>query len=210
MTDLLHHVRVLVALYEDDMEALPGGDNDPVQAWDDVMREFRKAVADADGSTQEEQEAAHTSGLTDRAVALIVGSTQDERGQPPIGEAADTSGLRERLYAEIGKRLTDAEVQKQVEYAGIPLQREPDHATGCDVFRIGGEPRHCDCGFALWDAKRRGVYNWTPPESHLSCLGCGASGDRGPTYCAAHGDWLCEPCVNAIRQPFGDPKEEKP
>jgi hypothetical protein len=97
MTDLLHHVRVLVALYEDDMEALPGGDNDPVQAWDDVMREFRKAVADADGSTQEEQEAAHTSGLTDRAVALIVGSTQDERGQPPIEEAADTSGLREAL-----------------------------------------------------------------------------------------------------------------
>jgi hypothetical protein len=43
------------------------------------------------------QEAAHTSGLTDRAVALIVGSTQDERGQPPIEEAADTSGLREAL-----------------------------------------------------------------------------------------------------------------
>jgi hypothetical protein len=52
---LLHHVRVLVALYEDDMEALPGGDNDPVPAWDDVMRELRKAIADADGSTQEEQ-----------------------------------------------------------------------------------------------------------------------------------------------------------
>jgi hypothetical protein len=43
------------------------------------------------------QEAADTSGLTDRAVALIVGSTQDERGQPPIREAADTSGLREAL-----------------------------------------------------------------------------------------------------------------
>jgi hypothetical protein len=97
MTDLLHHVRVVVALYDNDMEALPGGDNDPVPSWDDVMREFRKAVADADGSTQEEQEAAHTSGLTDRAVALIVGSTQDERGQPPIEEAADTSGLREAL-----------------------------------------------------------------------------------------------------------------
>jgi hypothetical protein len=96
---LLHWVRCLVALYDNDMEALPGGDNDPVQAWDDVMREFRKAVADADGSTQEEQEAAHTSGLTDRAVALIVGSTQDERGQPPIREAADTSGLREALEA---------------------------------------------------------------------------------------------------------------
>jgi hypothetical protein len=53
MTDLLHHVRVLVALYEDDMEALPGGDDDPVPSWDDVMRELRKAIADADGSTQE-------------------------------------------------------------------------------------------------------------------------------------------------------------
>jgi hypothetical protein len=94
---LLHHVRVVVALYYDDMEALPGGDTDPVPSWDDVMRELRKAIADADGGTQEEQEAAHTSGLTDRAVALIVGSTQDERGQPPIEEAADTSGLREAL-----------------------------------------------------------------------------------------------------------------
>jgi hypothetical protein len=94
---LLHHVRVVVALYYDDMEALPGGDTDPVPSWDDVMRELRKAIADADGGTQEEQEAAHTSGLTDRAVALIVGSTQDERGQPPIEEAADTSGLREAV-----------------------------------------------------------------------------------------------------------------
>jgi hypothetical protein len=101
MPDLLHWVRCLVALWENDMEALPGGDNDPVPSWDDVMREFRKAVADADGSTQEEQEAAHTSGLTDRAVALIVGSTQDERGQPPIEEAADPSGLREAVVAFI-------------------------------------------------------------------------------------------------------------
>jgi hypothetical protein len=43
----------------------------------------------------------------------------------------------------------------------------PDHAPGCDVFRIAeswepyGQPRHCDCGFAFWDAKRRGVYNWS-------------------------------------------------
>jgi hypothetical protein len=52
MPDLLHWVRCLVALYDDDMEALPGGDNDPVPSWDDVMRELRKAIADADGSTQ--------------------------------------------------------------------------------------------------------------------------------------------------------------
>jgi hypothetical protein len=44
MPDLLHWVRCLVALYDDDMEALPGGDNDPVPSWDDVMRELRKAI----------------------------------------------------------------------------------------------------------------------------------------------------------------------
>jgi hypothetical protein len=49
-----------------------------------------------------------------------------------------------------------------------------DHAPGCDVFRIAeswepyGEPRHCDCGFSLWDAKRRGVYNWTPPDTETA------------------------------------------
>jgi hypothetical protein len=47
MSGLLHNVRVLVALYDDDMEALPGGDDDPVPAWDDVMREFRAALEGA-------------------------------------------------------------------------------------------------------------------------------------------------------------------
>jgi hypothetical protein len=42
MPDLLHHVRVVVALYDNDMEALPGGDNDPVPSWDDVMRELQE------------------------------------------------------------------------------------------------------------------------------------------------------------------------
>ena len=51
---------------------------------------------------------------------------------------------------------------------------ETDHAPGCDVFRIAeswepyGVPRHCDCGFAVRDAKRRGVYNWTPPASAVT------------------------------------------
>jgi hypothetical protein len=35
--------------------------------------------------------------------------------------------------------------------------------------------------------------------AHPSCLGCGAAGDGGVTYCATHGDWLCERCVAAIR-----------
>lgn len=53
-----------------------------------------------------------------------------------------------------------------------------DHAPGCDVFRVGGGPRQCDCGFALWDAKRRGVYNWTPParqhfDGDETCAACG-------------------------------------
>jgi hypothetical protein len=61
MPDLLHHVRVLVALYDNDMEALPGGDNDPVPAWDDVMRELRKAIAEIGACRL--SEAADTSGL---------------------------------------------------------------------------------------------------------------------------------------------------
>lgn len=36
--------------------------------------------------------------------------------------------------------------------------------------------------------------------AHPSCLGCGSAGDGGPTYCATHGDWLCEGCVVAIRE----------
>jgi hypothetical protein len=35
--------------------------------------------------------------------------------------------------------------------------------------------------------------------AHPSCLGCGAAGDGGPTYCASHGDWLCEECADSIR-----------
>jgi len=39
--------------------------------------------------------------------------------------------------------------------------------------------------------------------AHPSCLGCGAAGDGGPTYCATHGDWLCERCVSSIRAAHG-------
>ena len=39
--------------------------------------------------------------------------------------AVDVERLREALYREIGRRITDAEVQKQMEYAGIPLHGRP-------------------------------------------------------------------------------------
>ena len=78
--------------------------------------------------------------------------------------------------------------------AAIPLPSEPeslDHAPGCDVFRIAeswepyGEPRHCDCGFALWDAKRRGVYNWTPPEGAGKHQWTDAPDDEEAWFCTA-------------------------
>lgn len=79
-----------------------------------------------------------------------------------------------RAYVYSMETLGDEEpdtIEKRAALAArlADTARPTDHAPGCDVFRIAddayGEPRHCDCGFALWDAKRRGVYNWTPPAA---------------------------------------------
>jgi hypothetical protein len=155
MPDLLHHVRVLVALYEDDMEALPGGDNDPVPSWDDVMRELRKAIAEVGACRL--SEAADTSGLREALDVLdvidgIVDDTHPEGDGCPLCTALDD--LRAALEGATERPLDGAcndpacAYREEVRLGHLvtaealrAAERRATEAMSAIVVAVGGEVR---------------------------------------------------------------------
>jgi hypothetical protein len=126
-------------------------------------------------------------------------------------DPAEPPGLAAQVEWQIGNAYANGHrdgLSCGVESAGLGF-------TGCEHLTDDDRPRSPDRAAstvepglreaaALIEADPR-LHGMDPERlrlaralaAHPSCLGCGDAGDGGPTYCATHGDWLCERCVTA-------------